>query len=37
VHILEVVEEKSDPPGHTATMGWYAADTATGEAQQALP
>ena len=37
VHVYEVVKEEGDMPSHTATMGWYTVENATGEVKQEVP
>jgi hypothetical protein len=37
VHVYEIVKETDDMPSHTATMGWYTVDKATGEVKEAAP
>jgi len=37
VHVFEVVQGDADMPGHTATMGWYTVDKATGEVRLGVP
>jgi hypothetical protein len=37
VHVFEVVAGEGDMPGHTATLGWYTVNKATGEVTQDLP